>query len=166
MMRLTLLLLGVTAGRWHWAALAVAAVIWGALGIAIFIDGLNGIDYFPLRAFAVLFLADTAIAFLLAPSGLGAQKWLRCVRGTLLQGSVDAHTDRSRRQVLGDTNGPRASELQHPVQGVCSNGHFRRLTAMRPRAESTADHSFIPPDRRPDQGAPIISASLLPAHTA
>jgi uncharacterized membrane protein HdeD (DUF308 family) len=84
MIRLALLLLGVTAGRWHWAALAVVAVIWGLLGVAIFIDGLNGIDYFPLRAFAVLLLADAAIALLLAPSGLGAQKWLRCVRGVSL----------------------------------------------------------------------------------
>ena len=63
-----------------------------------------------------------------------------------------------------DTNGARAPEVQHAVQGVCSNGHFRCLTSMRPRAESVADHSFVPPDSRFDQRTPIISSSLLPAH--
>src|SRR4051794_17765244 len=85
---------------------------------------------------------------------------------TLLQGSADARADPNHRRVSGDTHGPRAPELQHAVQGVCSNGHFRCLTSMRPRAESIADHSFIAPDRRLDQGALIISASLLRTHTA
>jgi uncharacterized membrane protein HdeD (DUF308 family) len=84
MIQLALLLLGVTAGRWQWALLAAAGAVWGALGIAIFIDGLNGITYFPLRAFAYVLLADAAIALLLAPSGIGAQKWLRITRGVSL----------------------------------------------------------------------------------
>jgi hypothetical protein len=84
MIQLALLLLGVTAGRWHSAVLAAAGAVWGALGIAIFIDGLNGITYFPLRVFAYVLLADAAIALLLAPSGIGAQKWLRFTRGVSL----------------------------------------------------------------------------------
>ncbi len=65
-----------------------------------------------------------------------------------------------------DTNGDRASELQHAVQGVRSDGHFRRLTPMRPRAESVADHPLVSTDRRFDQGAPIVTTPLLPAHAA
>src|SRR5690348_15174575 len=84
MIQLALLLLGVTAGRWQWALLAAAGAVWGALGVAVFIDGLNGITYFPLRAFAYVLLADAAIALLLAPSGIGAQKWLRITRGVSL----------------------------------------------------------------------------------
>jgi hypothetical protein len=84
MIQLALLLLGVTAGRWRWAILAVVGVTWGALGIAIFIDGLNGITYFPLRAFAYVLLADAVVALLLAPSGIGAQRWLRVARGVSL----------------------------------------------------------------------------------
>lgn len=84
MLQLALLLLGFTAGRRRWAILAVAGVIWGALGVAVFIDGLNGIAFFPLRAFAYVLLADAAIALFLAPRGIGAQKWLRLTRGVSL----------------------------------------------------------------------------------
>jgi hypothetical protein len=74
MLQLALLLLGFTAGRRRWAIFAVAGAIWGALGVAVFIDGLNGITVFPLRAFAYVLLVDAAIALLLAPRGIGAQK--------------------------------------------------------------------------------------------
>jgi hypothetical protein len=44
-------------------------------------------------------------------------------------------------------------ELEHPVQGIHSNG--RHLTTMRARAEGITDHPLVPADRPFRQGAPI-----------
>ncbi|MFE0753434.1 HdeD family acid-resistance protein [Inquilinus sp. NPDC058860] len=84
MVRLALLLLGADAVRRHWRSFAAFGLAWGALGIGIFVDGLDNVPYFPIHTFAYLLLVDAAIALLLAPVGLGAQKWLRLVRGLSL----------------------------------------------------------------------------------
>ncbi len=68
--------------------------------------------------------------------------------------------------VSRDTDGLRAPELEHPVQSIHSNGCFRHLTTMRARAEGITDHPLVPADRPFRQGAPIVAAVLLPAHTA
>ncbi|MGK9169624.1 protease [Inquilinus limosus] len=84
MVRLALLLLGAEAVRRHWGFLAAFGLLWGALGIGLFVDGLDNVPYFPIHTFAYLLLVDAAIALLLAPAGIGAQKWLRSVRGLSL----------------------------------------------------------------------------------
>ena len=68
--------------------------------------------------------------------------------------------------VSSDPNGDRASEREHAVQGVHSNGDFGILAPRRPRPESIADHPLVPADRRFDQSPPIVTTRLLPAHAA
>src|SRR5271157_2860848 len=65
-----------------------------------------------------------------------------------------------------DTNGDRAPEFQHAVQGTDGDSYLGRPAAIRQRAESTADHPLVSTDRRFDQGAPIVTTLLLPAHPA
>jgi uncharacterized membrane protein HdeD (DUF308 family) len=84
MIRLALLLLGPEVVRRQWRSLVVFGALWGAAGLGACIDGLDGVTYFPLRAFAGLLLLDGLIALLLAPSGMGMQKRLRVVRGVAL----------------------------------------------------------------------------------
>lgn len=84
MIRLALLLLGPATVRRQWLSVALGGTLWGLGGIAACIDGLDGVTYFPLRAFAGLLFIDGLLALLLAPSGHGYQKRLRIVRGIAL----------------------------------------------------------------------------------
>ncbi|MEP7041703.1 MAG: hypothetical protein ABI843_01495 [Dokdonella sp.] len=83
MVRLALLLLGIDFVRARWRALAAIGVIWLLLGIALFIDALDGVLYFPLNAFAWLLLVEGVVALLVAFSGLVRQNALRIAKGLL-----------------------------------------------------------------------------------
>jgi hypothetical protein len=67
---------------------------------------------------------------------------------------------------LRDADVLRASELEHAVQDVGSNGHFGRPTPVHGRAQRIADHPLPAGNVRLDQGAPIIAGCLPPAHAA
>jgi len=84
MIRLALLLLGPERIQRQWRSVAVFGVLWGLLGIAACTDGLEGVTYFPVRAFAAFIFIDGVLALLLAASARGRQQGLRIVRGISL----------------------------------------------------------------------------------
>lgn len=83
MIRLVLLLLGADFIRRYWHVLAVVGVIWGVIGISLFIDALDGVLVFPLTLFGYLLLLESLATLFLASSGVGGQKILRYVKGGL-----------------------------------------------------------------------------------
>ena len=83
MIRLVLLLLGADFVRRHGPWLAVLGLLWGAIGIGLFIDALDGVLVFPLTLFGWLLLLESLATLFLASSGLGAQRTLRYVKGGL-----------------------------------------------------------------------------------
>lgn len=83
MIRLVLLLLGADFIRRYWHVLATVGVIWGVIGISLFIDALDGVLVFPLTLFGYLLLLESLATLFLASSGVGAQKTLRYVKGGL-----------------------------------------------------------------------------------
>jgi hypothetical protein len=106
-------------------------------------------------------LALLAGAVIWVPSSIGEAAAAACCRD-----QRDGRIDPSPNSVSHYTDGLRAPELQHPVQDIHSNGRFGHLTRMRTRAEGITDHPLVPADRPFRQGAPIVAAVLLPAHTA
>jgi hypothetical protein len=81
--RLVLLLLGADFIRRNWHALAVAGLAWGAIGVSLMIDALDGVLNFPLTLFGYLLLLESLVTLWVANSGMGAQKTLRYVKGSL-----------------------------------------------------------------------------------
>lgn len=53
------------------------------LGVSIFIDGLDGVTYFPLRVFGTLLLVESLITLSIASSGVGAQKAVLYFKGAI-----------------------------------------------------------------------------------
>ncbi|EJN08623.1 hypothetical protein PMI40_01184 [Herbaspirillum sp. YR522] len=83
MIRLVLLLLGADFIRRNWHVLATAGLVWGAIGVSLMIDALDGVLNFPLRLFGYLLLIESLVTLVVANSGIGAQKTLRYVKGGL-----------------------------------------------------------------------------------
>ncbi len=81
--RLVLLLLGADFIRRNWHALAVAGLAWGAVGVSLMIDALDGVLNFPLTLFGYLLLLESLVTLWVANSGMGAQKTLRYAKGGL-----------------------------------------------------------------------------------
>jgi hypothetical protein len=67
---------------------------------------------------------------------------------------------------LNDTNGLRASKLQHAVQGLNGDGDLRRAAVFRPRAQRISNHAFEAADGGLHQRPTLIPGSLLPAHAS
>lgn len=90
MPQLVLLLLGVPYLRKRWRALAGAGAVFLAAGVLIFIDALDDALYFPLNAFAILFIIEGLATLLIASSGVGGQRVLRYAKGlfVLLAGGL------------------------------------------------------------------------------
>jgi hypothetical protein len=78
-----LLLLGADFIRRNWHALAVAGLAWGAVGVSLMIDALDGVLNFPLTLFGYLLLVESLVTLWMANSGVGAQKTLRYAKGGL-----------------------------------------------------------------------------------
>src|SRR4051794_29310917 len=78
----------------------------------------------------------------------------------------DGHTDPDPRPGSRDADGLRVAELEHAVQGTNGDGHLDRLTTVRARAESIADHPLVAGHRRLGQRAAVIAGCLLPAQAA
>ncbi|MEW5561953.1 MFS transporter [Enterobacter asburiae] len=74
MLHIALLLLGADFVRKNAGYLGILGLLWGALGVSIFIDGMQGIRYFPLHIFGILLLIESLFTLILASGGIGAQK--------------------------------------------------------------------------------------------
>lgn len=81
MIQIALLLFGVDFVRTKAKYLGLLGLIWGLLGIGIFVDGLDGIHYFPLQVFGALLLLESLITLSVASSGIGAQKAVLYFKG-------------------------------------------------------------------------------------
>nr|WP_205246393.1 MULTISPECIES: MFS transporter [unclassified Enterobacter] len=55
--------------------------LWSLLGLAIFLDGLDGVTYFPLRFFGLLLLLESLVTLSIASGGVGAQKAVLYFKG-------------------------------------------------------------------------------------
>ncbi|MGB8920345.1 MAG: DUF308 domain-containing protein [Pseudomonas sp.] len=81
MVRLSMVLLGNDFVRKRWSALALTGVVWGAAGVGIFIDALDGVLYFPLHLFGYLLLLEALILLLVPAPQTGTAAALRKARG-------------------------------------------------------------------------------------
>jgi uncharacterized membrane protein HdeD (DUF308 family) len=79
--RLGLLLLGSDFIRRRWPVLAVGGVVWAVLGIAILIDALDGVTYFPEHVFGYLLLVEAVVTLAVSSSRTGTPSILRKGRG-------------------------------------------------------------------------------------
>ncbi|BDI34448.1 hypothetical protein CCAX7_64990 [Capsulimonas corticalis] len=83
MLRLALLLMGTDFVRRRWRALSVFGAISLVLGVALFIDALDGVIYFPLRAFGFVMLLEAAVTLAIVPKGSRTMRALRYVKALL-----------------------------------------------------------------------------------
>jgi uncharacterized membrane protein HdeD (DUF308 family) len=74
MLQVALLLMGVAFVRKSAPVLGVIGLLWGGLGVSIFLDGMEGMRYFPFHVFGILLLIESVVTLLLAGSAKGAQK--------------------------------------------------------------------------------------------
>lgn len=81
MIQIVLLLFGVEFIRDKAKYLMVIGMLWGVLGVSIFIDGLDGVTWFPLRAFGALLLLESLVTLSIASGGVGAQKAVLYFKG-------------------------------------------------------------------------------------
>ncbi|WON77973.1 MFS transporter [Serratia sp. UGAL515B_01] len=81
MIQIALLLFGLDFVRSRAKYLVNIGIIWGVLGIGIFIDGLDGVAYFPLHVFGILLLLESLVTLSIASSGVGAQKVVLYFKG-------------------------------------------------------------------------------------
>jgi len=79
--QIALLLFGVDFIRSWSKYLIIFGSMWSLSGAAIFIDGLDGVTYFPLRFFGWLLLLESLITLSIASGGIGAQKVLLYFKG-------------------------------------------------------------------------------------
>lgn len=95
MVRLILVLLGTDFIRRRWPMLALVGLVWALLGVAIFVDALDGVMYFPIHVFGYLLLIEAVATLIVSPSGADTRVVLRKARGAvfLVLGLlvVDAH---------------------------------------------------------------------------
>ncbi|QOI55083.1 HdeD family acid-resistance protein [Rouxiella badensis] len=84
MARLVLLLLGVEYLRGRWRSLMSMGILWLISGVAVFVDGLDDAINFPIAFFAWLLLIDGCFTLAVAWAGVGGQKTLRYVKGTVV----------------------------------------------------------------------------------
>lgn len=83
MLRLVLILLGADFIRARWLTVALVGAVWGALGVAIFIDALDGVTYFPIHLFGYLLIVEALVTLVATTSNLGTQTVLRKSRGVV-----------------------------------------------------------------------------------
>ena len=83
MIRLVLLLLGADFIRRHWRMLAVIGAVWGVLGLALFIDALDGVMYFPIHIFGYILILEALVTLVATTSNRGTQTVLRKTRGVI-----------------------------------------------------------------------------------
>ncbi|HDL6964064.1 TPA: MFS transporter [Yersinia enterocolitica] len=74
MIQIALLLFGADFVRRKSKYLWFIGFLWGITGFLVFIDGLDGQLYFPLKTFGVLLMLESLITLSVAASGMGSQK--------------------------------------------------------------------------------------------
>lgn len=83
MFRLILLLLGNDFVRRRWPWLALLGALWAVAGLAIFIDALDGVPYFPIHVFGYLLIAEAVVTLVATPFGSDTRGVLRKARGVV-----------------------------------------------------------------------------------
>lgn len=95
MIQLALLLLGGDFVKRRWPWLAGIGCLWAMVGVAIFVDALDGVAYFPIHLFGYLLLIEAVVTLCVASPKPDATSLLRKLRGAafLVLGllMVDAH---------------------------------------------------------------------------
>lgn len=81
MVQLGLLLLGSDFIRRRWLILAIGGIGWAALGVAIFIDALDNVLYFPVHVFGYLLLVEAVVTLAVSSARPGTSAVLRKARG-------------------------------------------------------------------------------------
>lgn len=81
MIQIALLLFGVDFMRSKGRYILLLGGLWSTLGLAIFIDGIDGVLYFPLRFFGLLLLIESILTLSIASGGIGAQKAVLYFKG-------------------------------------------------------------------------------------
>lgn len=84
MIRLFLLLLGIQSVRRSWCSLLIAGSLLFTLGVAVVIDALDGVIFFPLRVIGYLMVVQGIVMLIGASSVMGMQRRLLWVRGGLI----------------------------------------------------------------------------------
>ncbi|CAI1195677.1 HdeD family acid-resistance protein [Serratia quinivorans] len=74
MLQIALLLMGVAFVRKSAPMLGITGVLWGGIGVSVFLDGMEGMRYFPFHVFGILLLIESLMTLMLAGSAAGAQK--------------------------------------------------------------------------------------------
>lgn len=83
MLQITLLLFGAEFIRGKAHYLWGLGLLWGLMGIFIFIDGLDGILFFPIHLFGFLLLLESLITLCVASGSIGTQKTILFFKGGL-----------------------------------------------------------------------------------
>ncbi len=85
MFRLILMLMGIDFVRRRWRWLALLGALWGAIGVLIIIDALDGVTYFPLHVFAAVLLIEGLVSIAVTIGGLDSQRRnrIRLIKGAL-----------------------------------------------------------------------------------
>lgn len=74
MMQIAFLLAGAAFVRKAAPVLMCTGIVWGGLGLSIFIDGLLGARHFPLHVFGLLLLTDSVVSLLIGSAARGTQR--------------------------------------------------------------------------------------------
>ena len=83
MVQLGLLLLGSDFIRRRWLILAIGGIVWAALGVAIFIDALDNVLYFPVHVFGYLLVVEAVVTLTVSSARPGTSAVLRKGRGVV-----------------------------------------------------------------------------------
>ncbi|MEO8490319.1 MULTISPECIES: hypothetical protein [unclassified Pseudomonas] len=81
MIQIALLLFGAEFVRSRAKFIGGLGLLWGVMGAGVLIDGMDGVLYFPMKAFGILLLLESLITLSVASSGIGAQKAVLFFKG-------------------------------------------------------------------------------------
>jgi len=81
MLQIALLLMGMDFVKKAAPLLKIVGVVWGGIGLSVFLDGLEGMRYFPFHVFGLLLLIESLVTLLLAGSAKGAKKSVLSFKG-------------------------------------------------------------------------------------
>ncbi|MGU3416701.1 HdeD family acid-resistance protein [Enterobacter bugandensis] len=81
MLQIALLLMGGAFVRKAAPVLGFVGLLWGGLGISIFLDGMEGMRYFPFHVFGILLLIESLVTLYLASDAKGARKSVAYFKG-------------------------------------------------------------------------------------
>jgi uncharacterized membrane protein HdeD (DUF308 family) len=80
---MVLLLLGADFIRDRWRSLAVIGCLWAIFGLALFVDALDGVVYFPIHIFGYILIIEALMTLVATTSNQGTLTVLRKARGII-----------------------------------------------------------------------------------